>query len=60
MIPTQVLELVRQRMQPHARNKKKMPVIVLLDASRPIVDTYNGRTCVIVGKDFLCGDYYDR
>ena len=60
MIPKDVLEKARKQMQPNARKSKHMPVVVVPNSDkRPNVETVNGRTCVTVGKDYLCGDYYD-
>jgi len=62
MIPNIVLERVRTRVQgPRTRPSRKCDVFLLPDNSRPNWATHpmNGRTVVTVGKEYLCGDYYD-
>jgi hypothetical protein len=59
-IPLDILDTVRRRLQPNARRSRQLPVIVVRGNHRPIVDTVAGRVCCVIGKDWLCGDYYDR
>jgi hypothetical protein len=58
-IPDEVLEAVRKTVQPSGRYKRRVPVVVLEGHQLPVLRTVNGRTCAVVGKDTLCGNYYD-
>jgi hypothetical protein len=60
-IPTDVLEEVRKFCQPHACRKHYVPVVIVEGRfpNVPILDTVDGKTCAVVSKAHLCGNYYD-